>query len=123
MSKSWHKLIDRYDPLFHEIQFEIECELGWYDLVEAITVKLQQYNEKCLCQEDMIWPLQIKEKYGELRYYISSAPKEIRDFIAEQTEKSRTICEKCGQPGETYGKNWVYTHCNDCRSQLKAHSS
>lgn len=123
MTKSWEHLIEKYSPLFHEIQFGIECGLGWYELVESITVKLQHYNENCLCQDDWIWPLQIKEKYGELRYYTSFSTDDIYEVIELATAASRSICEECGQPGEVFGKTWIYTRCKDCREKLEARSS
>lgn len=42
---------------------------------------------------------QIKQKWAELRVYVSGASPEARDLIAAAERRSRTICEVCGAPG------------------------
>ena len=58
--------------------------------------------------------LQVKEKFGGLRFYIGSADKEFFDAIDAAEEESYTICEECGQPGilrEDLG--WILTLCDE----------
>ncbi|MFV8275804.1 hypothetical protein [Mycobacteroides abscessus] len=43
---------------------------------------------------------QIKQKWGELRVYVSGATAEARDLIAAAEVASRTVCEMCGEPGK-----------------------
>ena len=64
---------------------------------------------------------QVKEKYGELRIYTSSYADEIEDIIQEATEKSVTICERCGKEGKRVQvKGWLMTRCDECfRSHKK----
>lgn len=44
--------------------------------------------------------VQIKQKWAELRVYVSGATPEARDIIAVAELASRTICEVCGEPGK-----------------------
>lgn len=55
--------------------------------------------------------LQVKEKFGGLRFYIANGNKEIRDRITKAENESYKICEQCGEPGELYVTGWWRTLC------------
>ena len=58
---------------------------------------------------------QVKEKYGTLRFYVSSAPEWYFDLIDYYEEKSGIICEQCGELGKMReDRGWVLTLCDDC---------
>ena len=83
----------------------IECGEGWRSLYEPLLER---------CKVERIEPLQIKEKYGTLRFYVMQGSDELFDAIAQAEEKSRTICEECGAPGELrdIGGGWLRTVCD-----------
>lgn len=60
--------------------------------------------------------VQIKEKYGILRFYCTYEPEWYSDLIEYYEKKSGTICEKCGNPGKIRSENryWILTLCDDC---------
>lgn len=58
--------------------------------------------------------LQIKEKYGTLRFYIGSASDAVFRRIDEAEKESSTVCERCGGPGRLRGRGWVVTLCDKC---------
>jgi hypothetical protein len=62
------------------------------------------------------WPRasQIKEKYGTLRFYMTSATNEMYAITDEAERRSAKTCEKCGQPGKLRGQGWLYTRCSPC---------
>lgn len=63
--------------------------------------------------------LQIKEKYGELRLYHNSAPKEIDKIIHAYSTASANICFHCGKPDVTQSKGyWIWTCCTQCFNKL-----
>ncbi len=63
---------------------------------------------------------QVKEKYGGLRFYVSSAPEWYFDLIDYYEEKSETICEQCGENGKTRNnKGWLTTLCDDCNEKYE----
>lgn len=77
--------------------FGWEVGEGWKPLVEELIKRLKLETS---------WDgeiLQIKEKFGELRFYIRAGSPEIWKIIDEYEEKSRHTCEVCGQPGELRG--------------------
>lgn len=57
---------------------------------------------------------QIKEKFGELRFYLGgeSSP-EIYKAISRAEAKSIRICERCGQPGKRRSGGWIKTLCEE----------
>lgn len=55
---------------------------------------------------------QVKQKFGELRVYVSGATPEARDLIAAAEVRSRTICEVCGAPGSPcQRRGWYRALC------------
>lgn len=96
-----------------------EVRKGWHPLIEEAKRIVRKWNIKHQ-EEYRIKFLQIKEKYGGLRLYVTAAPKEILDKLDELEEKSYTICENCGSTKdvtteETNG--WVWTLCKKCREK------
>lgn len=86
---------------------------GWRPLIEQL--------HKDLLALDLDYDLlQIKEKFGGLRYYIQmSDTKSVYDaqeaLIAEAERKSEETCEFCGEPGKprnTGGSTWIKTTCD-----------
>lgn len=81
---------------------------GWSSLIDKIYDRLP---------EDA-YILQIKEKFGGLRFYVHTAMN-IMDFVAEVEEESYTICEKCGKPGKLRENGWILTLCDECDKERK----
>jgi predicted HicB family RNase H-like nuclease len=57
---------------------------------------------------------QVKEKFGGLRFYMTSGTDEIYNLISEAEAKSRETCEECGKPGEERSMPWIRTLCDSC---------
>lgn len=97
------------DPRHTLMAFGFEVGDGWFDLLNRLSQKLEALG---------VVAMQVKEKFGGLRFYIDGAPTdkadEIYDAIDEAEEESLTICEKCGDPGEARGGGWVRTLCDSC---------
>lgn len=82
---------------------KIEMFEGWNNLVLDLMIELDKvgWNRKVSA---------IKEKFGELRFY---AEPDYEDIIEKYTEKSKTICDVCGNSGVHFNKNgWDYTRCD-----------
>ncbi|WP_133017397.1 hypothetical protein [Mycobacteroides abscessus] len=63
---------------------------------------------------------QIKQKWGELRVYVSGATAEARDLISAAEVASRTICEMCGEPGSPcQRRGWYRALCPDHAAELE----
>lgn len=97
-----------------------ECGSGWEPLIRELAEKLEPlckaYTEQ-MTEDQMEWygggprASQIKEKYGTLRFYMTSETDEMSKHIREAEEKSEITCETCGKPGTLRGKYWLYVSC------------
>jgi len=77
---------------------------GWYELIYDLVVELLSTN----------WDrkiLQIKEKFGGLRFYIDGS-EDIQNIVTKYEKLSYSICEECGEPGEIRKLNWIKTLCD-----------
>lgn len=62
--------------------------------------------------------IQVKEKFGSLRFYMTSSTDEMEAAIEEAVEKSAVTCEECGKPGKILWGGWFYCRCRDCFQRL-----
>ena len=63
---------------------------------------------------------QVKEKFGTLRFYMSSHLDGMDELIDEAERKSEVTCENCGKSGESRGDlGWVLTLCDGCHRSHK----
>ena len=58
--------------------------------------------------------MDIKEKYGTLRWYDAGAPKEVYDIIHKYEELSFRTCIECGKPAKYITQGWISPYCEDC---------
>ena len=66
--------------------------------------------------------VQIKEKYGELRWYDGGIPigSKVWDIIEKYSDISTHTCYVCGAPGKIINDNgWLVTMCSDCYKKFK----
>ena len=90
------------------LPFGLECDDGWYVLLDTLCSRLAVL-------EPQPTVIQVKEKYGTLRFYISGTD-EAFDLVDKAEAESATICETCGKEGKlctttgnAYG--WFKTLC------------
>lgn len=82
----------------------IDCDSGWYQLICDLDKELVDIDPNYMI-------VQIKEKFGLLRFYYHTETKRGRlmDSIVSQYEKmSGSICEISGEPGVLMSKNGYY---------------
>jgi hypothetical protein len=88
-----------------------ECGEGWARLIES-TLNVCQHriqNTKGLSDFKFV---QIKEKFGGLRMYYTSADQYISGVIDLAERLSYTTCETCGAPGARKNyKGWLQASC------------
>ena len=100
---------------------------GWHDLIVRISEAVEtlaQQHELTLEQ----WPLvvEVKEKFGELRFTVRMQPTdephlravwdEIYRVKEEIASESAHVCERCGAPGVMRKDGWWHVHCDHCES-------
>ena len=93
--------------------FGFECNSGWFDLIWDLCIKIEkELKEKGDDKEFPFEVMQVKEKYGTLRFYTNWETDEISEFIREAEDRSAVTCEICGKPGQLMTKGyWLKTVC------------
>lgn len=68
--------------------------------------------------------MQVKEKFGTLRFYYTGGDDEISGMVRMAESLSAVTCESCGNPGEMWPKQdgegirgWIHTHCQACEDK------
>ena len=90
---------------------------GWLPIVVELDKQLAELDPEYKID-------QIKEKFGGLRFYVSSEPpnssmRAIYDLINEAETNSYQTCEMCGAPGERCSPNrWILTLCENCNKEV-----
>lgn len=55
--------------------------------------------------------VQVKEKFGGLRFYVQAATDKHYNYISFAESMSYHTCEQCGAPGKRYTDGWHQTLC------------
>jgi hypothetical protein len=92
---------------------------GWYGIVRDLCLAVRGRNEaRRAAGEPEVHVLQIKEKLGVLRFYISCRlDEELRDLIRKAEEVSARTCDACGKPGTLRREDGIRTRCDECESR------
>lgn len=106
------------DLFLNELYFcGFECDNGWYSIIKRAAERLEPLVIIAKREDSTGWKYgyyhasQVKEKYGTLRFYLSSATDEMYAIAAEAEKQSAKTCEQCGKPGRLRGRDWLYTAC------------
>src|SRR3972149_650796 len=102
----------------------IECGNGWYNLLDNLCSQLQFNTDRNGYPQ--VEAIQVKEKYGTLRFYYTILPKEDDKYIERHCGAidglvsfaeyiSIEICENCGSNHNvSQTKRWIVTLCKQC---------
>jgi len=117
--KAWkiEEILRQFDSA--ETYLSLDIRAGWLDHVyqmhEALIAIVPNYSI-----------IQIKEKFGALRYYINASECEhdsTKQFIVDSIinfgeNMSKQICERCGKKYYTVSSrsfyHWTHTYCDTC---------
>ena len=113
----YDELVKKYPFISNTIW---EVPIGWEnsfipDMCEEI---LQELEKNGIDPKDYE-VIQVKEKFGSLRWYYSNGLKSIDEIINRYTLISETTCCGCGKPATLISKGWICPWCDDCAKELK----
>jgi hypothetical protein len=88
---------------------------GWFDLLWRLCEDLEPLvAEFEVAGGPKFEVLQVKEKFGGLRFYVNCRRNEaIRQRIGIAADESFRTCEVCGQPGKLREDRWIKTLCDE----------
>lgn len=138
--QQFEDLAKRWPDLFQKSgDFELSIGDGWYNIIDTLcaflssdverartrlkyaldnpdakfvesTHKLEKSVTDALKNLPVI--VQVKEKFGTLRFYVDGGTSEMRNYIEFAEAMSGRTCEVCGSPGERRGGGWIRTLCD-----------
>jgi hypothetical protein len=92
---------------------------GWFDILWRLCVDLEplvaQFEKETGLHFEV---LQVKEKFGGLRFYVNHKSDAIRQRIETAQHESFYTCEICGQPGRLREDDLIKSLCDLHASQL-----
>lgn len=92
-----------------------ECMAGWFPIIRDLSLKLEAIIAAMPEEERTQYrAMQVKEKFGTLRFYMTTETDEMQALIDEAEEASAVTCECCGQPGKLRTQGWLFTLCDKC---------
>jgi hypothetical protein len=92
--------------------FCIECSEGWASLYLPLIA---------MAEEQGATVLQVKEKFGGLRFYVEGGDATLEKAIEEAEVASFKTCEVCGAAGEPTKRGyWIRTLCPACSEKRHA---
>lgn len=139
------KLVEKYPLIFKDrhasmkttaMCWGFECSDGWYNIINALCFQIQShidwrnsqreallknnpYNVKINDEVPQVVAVQVKEKFGTLRFYVDGGDDTTDGMIRMAEAMSAVTCEVCGSPGESRGGGWIRTLC-DLHAQKSA---
>ena len=90
--------------------------MGWFDLIWKLCEDLEgMYKHLVIIPEEPFQVLQVKEKFGGLRFYVGGCcSDEMFKRILKAEHDSFSICENCGKEGCLRTEGWAKTLCSEC---------
>src|ERR1035437_5335219 len=95
---------------------------GWFSLLWRLCEDLEPLVAALEKQTGSRFDVvQVKEKFGGLRFYAHGTNDAIRQRIKAAGLESTMTCELCGKPGQLFESPWLGVRCDECvqKSQLK----
>ena len=94
---------------------------GWYHLVYHLCKHLQSYIDAN--RKPQIEVVQIKEKFGGLRFYCDNTDEYTQGIISHAEYLSEWMCEMCGSLEDVgfYRAGWIKTVCKKCATDSYEH--
>ena len=108
----WDEIRNRCPKLYSQ-GTAFECGEGWADLILNLSIEIERILNENLANDEM-FAIQVKEKYGTLRFSMSMETKAISDLIEDAEAVSSQACEVCGAFAKMRGQKWIETRCDKC---------
>lgn len=116
-------LVEKYPKIFADryndktktaMCWGFECDDGWFNIIDALCSEIQAHidNKNKTDPIPQTVAVQVKEKYGSLRFYVNTGDDTVYALIDFAETLSSSTCEVCGSPGKARGGGWIKTLCD-----------
>jgi hypothetical protein len=118
----WEELIEKYPILLRDEMGcppYLEVSEGWRGILEELLPKLEEGRLLLPKDRQNCHIVQLKEKFGGLRVYLSDGNDPMDLAILEAEKKAIKTCEFCGEPGTLRNRGWWKVRCHTCQTQYE----
>lgn len=114
MNPETQELISKYPTLFKENpRCGAYVSKGWKTLIEKLCNVLEHHIVALPNEERKeMYCVQIKEKFGGLRFYMNRSDDFVEGAIALAETMSYTLCEECGGIGQRRSGDYIQVLCD-----------
>ena len=109
LTSDYRQAKSRYDNIkdkVDQVQNEWSKKIVTQEMIDEAKAKLDEETLKVPVA------VQVKEKFGGLRFYVQAATDKQWSYINFAESMSYRTCEDCGAPGKTYTDGWHTTLCD-----------
>ncbi len=130
------RLCEKYPKIFKDrggsmqetcMCWGVEHGDGWYDIVESLCSTIQSHvdwkrrqnqglSDKEFDENHQVIAVQVKEKFGGLRFYVNNSDDYVNGAITLAESMSYRTCESCGDKGHRRSGGWIRTLCDKCQA-------
>jgi hypothetical protein len=117
------KLAENYPKIFGKLGYT-ECSDGWYDIIDVLCWQIQNYVDHKIRNSQMTEEeqqnlqavaVQVKSKFGGLRFYVYGGDETIDGMIRMAEAMSYRVCEYCSNKARQQNNDgWIHTACSSC---------
>lgn len=108
----WYNIIDQLCAC-------VQSHIDWRNEQRESLLKSNPYNFSIPDEVPQVVAKQVKEKFGELRFYYIGGDDEIEGMVRMAEAMSMVTCEVCGSPGEQRYGGWIRTLCDDHENEYQ----
>ena len=115
-----------YPRMFDQKYGGVECGAGWWSIIHSLCAAIQNHidwqintaehaaklSKPVPAVAPQVVVLQIKEKFGGLRFYYTGGDDYIRGLVSMAEAWAAKSCEECGAPGARRSSGWIKTLCD-----------
>jgi len=119
------KLYEKYPIIFSQkdlpmmetaMCWGIECGDGWFFIIDSLCSEIQDSCDNNRAPQ--VQAVQVKEKYGSLRFYLDRHIECFENYIDMAEAISKRVCEQCGSfaqiDDELIGYGSARDYCENC---------
>ncbi len=98
------RLINTFSALYrYPLEFGFECDDGWFGILLGLSEQLSDDASGVpTTSEDYPYAIQVKQKFGQLRWYGENLSEAMKSSIEIAAKYSLEACEICGAPGKLW---------------------
>jgi hypothetical protein len=104
--------LEREFPNLYSEGIYLECGPGWYDIIYRLSAELELLIREEHARDpdgEPIHAVQVKSKWGGLRFYLNWETREMSKAIAKAEQLCLAVCDVCGN----IRRNSPMEYCND----------